>query len=150
MRLIRDKRKNSTRVHETNYAKLLHVIPVLKYLPRDAQLAVKAGAQSIELGVLERTRYTTAINLSLHQIHGTPWLPQQRLIVRLYHDAQVAEVTSFQNHQRFDPAYDYPNPRMYHRDEKQQLNRFLGEWLDYCITHQCIFNNAMPSIDYQN
>jgi len=147
MRLIRDKRKNSTREHENNYAKLLHVIPALKYLPRHAELAVMSGSQSLQLGVLERTRYTTAISLCLQHAKGHPWLPQQELTVRLYHDAQVAEVTSFQNHQRFNPAYDYPNPRMYHRNEKQQLNRFLGEWLDYCITNQCIFNNATSPVD---
>jgi len=147
MRLIRDKRKNSTRVHESNYAKLLAVIPALKYLPRHAQLAVMSGSQSIQLNVLERTRYTTAINLSLQHVKGHPWLPQQELTVRLYHDARVAEVNSFQHQNRFNPAYDYPNPRMYHRNEKQQLNRFLGEWLDYCIENQCIFNHALSSVD---
>jgi uncharacterized protein YqiB (DUF1249 family) len=147
MRLLRDKRKNSTRVHESNYAKLLYVIPALKYLQRDSLLAVKSGTQSINLSVLERTRYTTAINLCVQYVNGNPWLPQQQLTVRLYHDARVAEVTGFQDHYRFDPAYEYPNPRMYHRNEKQQLNSFLGEWLDYCIRNQYIFNDACASID---
>ncbi|MBT8146491.1 MAG: DUF1249 domain-containing protein, partial [Gammaproteobacteria bacterium] len=53
--------------------------------------------------------------------------------VRVYHDACTAEVMSYQNHRNFQPHYSQPNPLMYQRDEKIQVNRFLGEWLTHCL-----------------
>ncbi|EMP84373.1 hypothetical protein VC116063_002770 [Vibrio cholerae O1 str. 116063] len=31
--------------------------------------------------------------------------------------------------------YDYPNENMVQPDEKAQLNRFLGDWLTFCLKH---------------
>lgn len=54
--------------------------------------------------------------------------------IRLYHDAQMAEVISFQRIQQIKPRYDYPNKHMHQQDEKQQINQFLKEWLQLCLT----------------
>jgi len=56
------------------------------------------------------------------------------LQVRIYHDARVAEVIDYQHNRRFDSRYKYPNIKMYQTNEKQQINFFLSEWLDFCIT----------------
>jgi len=55
------------------------------------------------------------------------------MIIRVYHDAKTAEVTSYQNHKYFKAVYPLPNPYMYQCDEKEQLNLFLAEWLNLCI-----------------
>ncbi len=55
------------------------------------------------------------------------------MIIRVYHDAKTAEVTSYQNHKYFKAVYPVPNPYMYQCDEKEQLNLFLAEWLNLCI-----------------
>ncbi len=55
------------------------------------------------------------------------------MIIRVYHDAKTAEVTSYQNHRYFKAVYPVPNPFMYQCDEKEQLNLFLAEWLNLCI-----------------
>ena len=51
----------------------------------------------------------------------------------LYHDTKSAEVVAYQHQSRFHGAYEYPNRRMRARDEKEQLNRFLGEYLALCL-----------------
>ena len=53
--------------------------------------------------------------------------------IQLYHDAKSAEVVAYQHQSRFHGAYEYPNKRMRARDEKEQLNRFLGEYLSLCL-----------------
>ena len=75
------------------------------------------------------------------------WLQhsQQTLNVRIYHDACVAEVMGYQKHRHFTSRYDYPNPDMFHKNEKQQLNKFLGEWLDHCLRNRCIFIDNIES-----
>ena len=42
-------------------------------------------------------------------------------------------MVSYQHESRFYGAYEYPNKRMRARDEKEQLNRFLGEYLALCL-----------------
>ncbi len=58
-----------------------------------------------------------------------------RMSIRLYHDAQMAEVISSQDIHQVKPRYDYPNKQMHQEDEKQQINQFLNEWLHLCLTH---------------
>ena len=140
-------RKCSTVLHETNYAKLLYVIPSVKTLGSRLQMATRHSSQFIELDVLEKSKFTTTLQLDIRHSLNMPWLKHLNLSIRLYHDARVAEVLSFQNHRRFEPKYDYPNPRMYHKNEKQQLNQFLSEWLDYCIKHRYIFKENLESLD---
>lgn len=55
--------------------------------------------------------------------------------VRLYHDANVAEVVKCQRYRQFKPRYKYPNLDMHQVDEKAQMNRFLGELLAHCLAH---------------
>lgn len=55
--------------------------------------------------------------------------------VRLYHDAQVIDVLSCQNIRTIKPRYEYPNKAMHQPDEKQQIQLFLKEWLQLCLTH---------------
>lgn len=54
------------------------------------------------------------------------------MVIRLYHDARMAEVISSQDIRQVKPRYDYPNTQMHHPDEKQQMNVFLKEWLQLC------------------
>ncbi|MGH1439323.1 MAG: DUF1249 domain-containing protein [Cellvibrionaceae bacterium] len=66
--------------------------------------------------------------------------------VRLYHDASVAEVIAWEGNRRFKARHEYPNPRMYHSDEKAQLNRFLGELLELCLTQGRILDDVTITI----
>ena len=63
------------------------------------------------------------------------WSSSADFSLRIYHDARMAEVVSFNRHRNLRVSYDYPNQRMYQRDEKTQLNLFLGEWLSHCLEY---------------
>lgn len=91
--------------------------------------------------VNEVTRYTSLITFeqkNLQQKITSKVLLNAlhpRMSIRLYHDAQMAEVISSQDIHQVKPRYDYPNKRMHQEDEKQQINQFLNEWLHLCLTH---------------
>lgn len=96
------------------------------------------GAQVIKIGrhlrfaltVLESAPYTTEVRIEQQAlVTQLPGLKETQLDVRLYHDAQLAEVVRSQGVTRLQPAYDVPNPRMHHANEKHQVNHFLQEWL---------------------
>jgi uncharacterized protein YqiB (DUF1249 family) len=55
------------------------------------------------------------------------------LDIRLYHDAQLAEVVSSVGCRQLAARNDYPNQKMHQCDEKSQLNQFLGELISFCL-----------------
>lgn len=88
----------------------------------------------VTLKVVESFRYTSTIEVIQYGMSST-WIAPPSMIVRLYHDARSAEVTSYQNQKRIQGKYLYPNPQMRMPDEKIQLNRFLAEWLSHCLKY---------------
>ena len=88
-----------------------------------------------QLEVNEVTRYTSLITIrqdaTVMGEHLTQWFSPM-MVVRLYHDARMAEVVKSQDIGRIKPRYDYPNHQMHQPDEKQQTNQFLKEWLQLC------------------
>lgn len=91
---------------------------------------------TLHLEVLERAPYTTVVRVSQSGVLDA-MIDSPRMMVHLYHDVQMAEVTDFQRRRHFEGRYRYPNAQMHQPDEKLQLNRFLGEWLDHGLAHGC-------------
>ncbi|WP_339618180.1 DUF1249 domain-containing protein [uncultured Gilvimarinus sp.] len=121
---------------EANYLLLSKLTPELAV--RDAwQFAVERAGKSWEMRieVTERMRYTTTVRVARQDERDSSWLQLPQLTVRLYHDAQLAEVLAWEGHRRLQVRYSYPNRDMYQADEKAQFNRFLGEWLTHCLQH---------------
>ena len=126
---------------ERNYARLLQLLPALA--EQDTRRVGLPGSGQVTYQVcftiVERSPYTTAIDLqiSVHLAAGQalPFSLAQRLSLRLYHDAGMAEVVGFQSSSKPAGRYSYPNARMFQPDEKWQWNHFLGEWLAFCLTH---------------
>lgn len=127
---------------ERNYLKLMRLMPDF-----DGQdhfhyeiKSEQGNLGGLSIKVTERFKYTSTVEVTQLLDLGE-WLPAPTMLVRIYHDARMAEVTAFQNKRRFQGVYDYPNDEMHHRDEKAQLNSFLGQWLNYCIEHGCHFES---------
>ena len=87
--------------------------------------------------VNEVTRYTSLITFEqkADEKHTLSSSLHPRMLIRLYHDARMAEVISSQDIHQVKPRYDYPNKHMHQQDEKQQINQFLNEWLHLCLEH---------------
>ncbi len=120
-----------------------------------SEFALDMPGNQVELVVelVERSRYTTLVRFTQHtagesgasggssaantlEVAGVSLnLAPPTMLVRLYHDAQSAEVVEVRNESRFKEVYEYPNPRMRARDEKAQVNRFLGEYLSMCLRY---------------
>lgn len=89
---------------------------------------------ALRLKVCERAPYTSIVQVSECGMLDA-WIDAPRMRVHLYHDVRMAEVTDFQRQRHFHGRYRYPNARMHQPDEKLQLNRFLGEWLEHGLAH---------------
>lgn len=121
---------------EANYARLMKLLPDLDSCDeRCYQLSWPDHQALLRLQVDERFTYTTTLLVTPQHEHDSPWLQPPRLVVRLYHDAGMAEVICQRRRKQLSGVYSYPNRQMSHPDEKVQLNQFLGEWLSHCLSH---------------
>jgi len=136
--LNRQRKKRSQRVAlaelhamcELNYARLLRVFPDYQ---RSNSRRIQVASSLLVINVIERDRHTTCFAIDYH----TP-LPagvgNSCLHIRMYHDAEMAEVVKLKTNSRLEPRYSYPNNRMYQPDEKWQQNQFVAELLEACLS----------------
>ncbi|KOO14696.1 dehydrogenase [Vibrio xuii] len=117
------------RTYETNYAKLNALLPNQPSV--DDVRCYQAANMTYQIQVVEVTKYTTLVDIC--QSDDVPVFPLPTMSVRLYHDARVAEVCACDHLKRVNARYDYPNEKMLQQDEKVQLNRFLSDWLSFCL-----------------
>ncbi|TCK04951.1 DUF1249 domain-containing protein [Marinobacterium mangrovicola] len=123
-------------VCEANYARLLKLLPDLDAQDqREYQISWQGRSAVVRLQVEERFRYTTTVMVSQQLESDSRWLDAPQLLVRLYHDACMAEVICIRQRRQLSGRYPYPNPQMHQPDEKAQLNDFLGECLSQCLSH---------------
>lgn len=121
-------------VAEANHVLLLQLMPAMRdESRREFAVTGPSGIGSdVRFSVLERGPFTTL--LEVVETHATDgWVAPMHATVRVSHDARVAEVTEFRRHRRLQARYAYPNPDMLQPDEKLQVNRLLGEWLQHCL-----------------
>jgi hypothetical protein len=121
---------------EANYARIYKLMPRLEEQDqREFNVAFGEQLFNMKIEVVERFSYTSTIQISQQSHHDLSWLEAPSLIVRLYHDAGMAEVICMKRRRQLSGAYPYPNREMHQPDEKVQLNHYLSEWLGHCLTH---------------
>lgn len=136
-------------VCDGNYLRFIRLLPAIE----DAEArvfhvvfappAAAGGVPAVKFEVTDRDRHTSVVALSQHGLGRG--IAATRIKVRLYHDARCAEVIEFQGQRRFAAVYTYPNEKMRQPDEKAQVNRFLTEFLNACLTHGVVYEAAPAS-----
>lgn len=119
-------------LYELNYIQLRRMIPDFDILP-DINVSQTGAALDLHMRVLERAPYTTTLRLTYQFTDAEGSFPAPDVVLRLYHDAQLAEVIS-QGRRRGHRHADYD--RFYHhypKEMKWEANRFLHKWLGYCL-----------------
>ena len=120
---------------EVNYMMLLRLLADKESVGESCQFFI-SDFLSYSIVVNEVTRYTSLITISqdaLVQGCQLSTFLSPKMVIRLYHDARMAEVISNQDVRQIKPRYNYPNNKMHLPDEKQQINLFLKEWLQLSL-----------------
>lgn len=123
-----------------NYIRLLKLLPDLAPgARRDFTLPEigtpgAATAHRVAFEVVETFKYTSTVSISL-EVPGlaSAYYRPPAMLVRLYHDANTAEVVSYQDERRIRVLYLEEELPRYYPDEKEQVNLFLAEWLALCL-----------------
>lgn len=119
-------------VQEEIYRQLHLLIPD-EFAFSDSLVSIVSGSPVLRMEVVERHRYTTFFRLTYEFRQGpvTTYAPDAH--IRFYHDARVAEATSFNVGQgctrTAHPAY----PPKQLLQQTWRRNRTLDRWLDYLL-----------------
>lgn len=123
-------------VCDGNYIRLLKLLPDLSAAARREFTlpALGAGAQHVVLEVVESFKYTSTVSIVLEMPgHASAYYSPPAMLVRLYHDANTAEVISYQYERRIRVMYQETELPRFYPDEKEQVNLHLAEWLALCL-----------------
>jgi hypothetical protein len=119
-------------LYELNYIQLRRLVPDIKAIQSCSTSCIK-GAPDLFLTVRERAKYTTTVHLTYRFDDTGEDVPAPDLTIRLYHDAQMAEVIARGDSRgRHKAEYDRLQ-NQYSIAAKWQVNRFLHKWLGYCL-----------------
>lgn len=125
--------KTLQRTCEVNYLSLMRLLPSSAKVGETVSVAISEEVLFV-LRVLETAPYTW--HASIEQCSpNLPSFMRMRVKVRLYHDVRMAEVCASQQIFALRSSYHYPNSKMHHPNEKEQVNLFLAEWLKCCLSH---------------
>lgn len=130
-------------LYELTYIQLRQLVPDFGAVQDHSVSKVNRG-MDLYLTVIERCKYTTTLKLTYRFSDRDEGKSAPDVVVRMYHDAQVAEVIS-RGRGRHHPEYDrfrqdYPLP------VKWQINRFLQKWLAYCLLQGHSFSPAREQL----
>ncbi len=114
---------------ERNYSYLRDVFPEIIELDSDT-LIYRDNLKLVKIKCLEVSRYTTLISLNL-VFTQCPQISPVQMTIRLYHDAEVADVVSYQNITRLVAPY-FSTEKETDKDHKHQANILLYELLSGC------------------
>ena len=129
------------KICESNYQKLFRLIPNLCAFEKRA-IAHTQGRPSLYLDVLERNPYTLTIELSHCFSRPLTELIAPAVKIRVYLDAQLAEVIRDNDRPAVDRVYQDPGRALEIQDYKWRLNYFLEKWLDHCLKTNYRFDKA--------
>ena len=131
---------NMHKVCDVNYGRLLRLLPDCDTQDLEYQFEVNASLL-YTIKIIECSRYTSTLEMSQKSQMKYEFL-RPVVQVRLYHDAKMAEVISAQNIGSLKPSYKYPNIEMYQKNEKEMVNVFLAEWLQFCLTQSAQLHSS--------
>jgi len=120
---------------ERNYSYLRELFPEIIELSTDA-IIYRDNLKMIKITCLEVSRYTTLISLNL-TFTECPQVPPVGMSIRLYHDAEVADVVTYQNITRLVAPY-FSTAKETDKDHKRQANMLLYELLSGCVKKRAV------------
>jgi uncharacterized protein YqiB (DUF1249 family) len=132
-------------VCESNYKKLLKLIPDLMAF-EEAAIGLAPHHSTLHLEIIERTPYTMTVELSHCFNKNQQELLAPAVRIRVYLDAQLAEVLSDHARAGVPQVFKDPGLSLEIMNYKWRLNYFLQKWLDHCLKKDYLFTPNAEAI----
>ncbi len=135
-----------SKLYELNFYKIMLLFPQLNYMCEIVNIAlISCTDASLQIKIKEQHKYTTEIELH-KSLPINKSIKPLIMTLRLYHDARLVEVISFQGSNKLKKYENYPNKDMYLVDEKKQLNFHLQFILNMGLNSKMNKNKKKLSI----
>ncbi|HET6725173.1 MAG TPA: DUF1249 domain-containing protein [Gammaproteobacteria bacterium] len=119
-------------LYESNYIRLRQLVGPLHALP-DYLCSEVAGEPPLSLEIVERAPYTSTLRMTYWFDADSDLIADPDLVLRVYHDASMAEVLSCRNGGRHRLLSHYPCSARTEIRRRWVTNMMLHKWLEYCI-----------------
>ncbi len=117
-------------LYESNYLRLLRVIPELERLDGCFRSRV-AGDCELHVDIIERCRYTVTLSLTYYFDSDSGSTADPDMLVRAYLDGQLAEVLSLCGSERNSELRRLILEHRAELDARWKRNIVLNKWLEY-------------------
>jgi uncharacterized protein YqiB (DUF1249 family) len=119
-------------LYESNYIRLAWLAPRLESI-HGSLLSEVEGDCPLHLSVDERSRYTTTLRLTYRFEEPTGVIADPDLLIRVYHDARLAEVQACGSWRRHATLESIRSQFARALGDRWLRNVMLNKWLDYCV-----------------
>jgi len=114
-------------IYERNFTLLTELVPSLAGGEEGTRALLCGEGERLQLSLLEHHKYTSLIGLQYSLSRDGAYLPDLHMTIRIYYDAHLVEVVSYQDLPRILAEYPLNNDKFLYRDEKRQANLLLHE-----------------------
>jgi len=130
------------KICESNFQKLFSLIPDL-CLFQNLAIGRTKNKPPIYLKVVDRSKHTITVELSHHfEQQESEKIVEPALLVRIYLDANLAEVIKHHAKTTVSRIYSDPGKTTEIMHYKWRLNYFLQKWLDHCLQKKYQFQGS--------
>ena len=119
-------------LYESNHARLRQLLGDVAHLPAKS---VSSSQTDMDLHVsrAERCRYTTTLYMTYEFESSNGVRQDPNLLLRVYHDARLAEAISCCEQPRHHALRGLLLPATSELERRWTLNVMLNKWLEYCL-----------------
>jgi uncharacterized protein YqiB (DUF1249 family) len=119
-------------LYESNYIRLRWLIPELDAM-NGAHVSDVGDECPLHLEICDRSRYTTTLSLTYVFDVGAGEVRDPDLLIRIYHDARLAEVQACARWHRHSVLSAIRSQLARDLGDRWLRNVMLNKWLDYCV-----------------
>jgi uncharacterized protein YqiB (DUF1249 family) len=119
-------------LYESNYLRLQQLIPDIERLDGYFQSRV-AGDCDLHIEIIDKSRYTVTLGLSYFFYDGDQRISDPNMIVRAYHDGELAEAMSYNGESRHSEFRRLSRSCRYELNRRWHRNILLNKWLQYLM-----------------
>lgn len=123
-------------IYEENFRLLCRLFPGLESGESTHVLKGNVEGTLLRLELLESSKYTITVMLRHVFQHSGGLLQDIEMRLRIYFDARVAGVLSYQGCEHLPAPYEIKTAGPYTRDERRQTNWLLRELLIKCLDNK--------------
>lgn len=127
--IVRPRTSSPLWLHEENYRLLIRYFSFALNSDKTYHYRI-THHDHLSFQVAERHKFTYFLSL-IYRFHSTENISPIKLDVRLYSDARVAEVVTYQGEARLATRFQGDRTPLQGIDERQQANRLLFELLQF-------------------